>query len=344
VNLPEKIQTQDQLEDLLSQPTPPVIEGFGHRDGDVLLLGAGGKMGLSLACMAQRACQAAGSRRRVIAASRFSQAEKQAELEAQGIQTIRCDLLDDLAAQQLPEAGDVIYMPGMKFDSAGQEARMWVMNTGLASEVCRRFRHSRILVFSTGNVYGMVPVNSGGAKEIDAPLPVGEYAMSCLGRERVFEHFSRSLKIPLGLIRLNYACDLRYGVLVDLAGRVFNGETIDLSMGYFNTIWQGDANAIVLQAFQRLDSPPCILNVTGPELLSVREVGLELGHLMGRTVEFKGTETSTAYLSNAATACQLFGPPQVKASQLIGWVADWVQHGGRRLGLPTHFEVRDGKY
>jgi nucleoside-diphosphate-sugar epimerase len=338
------IRTAEQLDDLLSQPTEEVIEQFGRQEGDIILLGAGGKMGPSLARMAWRACQQAGVKRRIIAVSRFSDSSKQAELAAHGIQTIRCDLLDDAAVRRLPEASAIIYMVGMKFGSAGQEAQMWAINSCLADKLCRRFRRSRIVAFSTGNVYGLTPVARGGSREDDVPVPVGEYAMSCLGRERIIEHVSRVLSIPTGIIRLNYASELRYGVLVDLAGRVLAHEAIDLGMGYFNTIWQGDANVMTLLAFQHLATPPFLLNVTGAECLSVREVCLQFGELLDRKVTFTGVEAPTALLSNSSRAHQLFGPSRIQTRQMIVWVADWIKQGGLTLGHQTHFETRDGKY
>ena len=340
----QAIQTVEQLEDLLSEPTPSVVEILRRLDGDIMLLGAGGKMGPTLARMARRASDAAGINRRVIAASRFSSADLTQQLHARGIETLSCDLLDDLAVARLPETPNVIFMAGRKFGSTGQEATTWAMNSYLPGVICRKFRRSRIVAFSTGNVYGLSPVAGGGSRETDAPSPVGEYAMSCLGRERVFEFFSQEYNIPMALIRLNYACELRYGLLVDLAHKVRAGEVIDLSMGHFNTIWQGDANAMALQAFAQLRSPPRVVNVTGPELLSVREVCEQFGRLMKRPLKFSGTECDAALLSNAHQAFELWGRPRVNAEQLIGWVADWILRGGSSLGKPTHFESRDGKF
>jgi nucleoside-diphosphate-sugar epimerase len=265
-------------------------------------------------------------------------------LRSQGIETLRGDLLDEDCLARLPEAPNVIFMAGMKFGSTGAEAATWAMNSYLPGLVARRFRRSRIIAFSTGNVYGLVPVEEGGSREADAPQPVGEYAMSCLGRERVFEHFSRFHETPMALIRLNYACDLRYGVLVDLAQQVWAGHPVDLTMGHFNTIWQGDANAMTLLAFRHAAAPPLVVNVTGPERLSVREVCVELGRLMNRKVSLVGAEAPNALLSDASTAIKLFGPPRVSAQELLAAVADWVMRGGATLGKPTHFESRDGRF
>ena len=342
--LPNQIADVDHLEDLLSAATPGAIDAMRRLDGDLILLGVGGKMGPTLAWMAKRASDEAGVKRRVIGVSRFTSADEEAKLQAHGIETIRCDLLDEDAVARLPDVPNVVFMTGMKFGSTGQEALTWAMNAYLPGVICKKYRRSRIVAFSTGNVYGLVAVAGGGSREGDAPNPVGEYAMSCLGRERIFEHFSRTLGIPMVLIRLNYACELRYGVLVDLAQRVWRQEPIDLSMGHFNIIWQGDANAIALQSFDMVATPPAILNLTGPEILGVREVADQLGKLMSKTPRFVGQESTTALLSNAQPALERFGPPRVSADQLVRWVADWVTRGGPTLGKPTHFESRAGKF
>lgn len=336
--------TVAELEDRLSEPTPGVIETLRDLPGDLLFLGVAGKMGPTLARMARRASDAAGTARRVIGVSRFSDASQIKQLNAHGIETIRCDLMDEAAVAQLPEVENIVYCAAMKFGSTGNESLTWAMNTWLPSVVCRKFRRSRIVAFSTGNVYGLVPVSGGGSVETDPPQPVGEYAMSCLGRERMFEHFSRTLGIPTTLLRLNYACELRYGVLVDLARKIWTGQPVDLGMGWFNCLWQGDANAQTLQALALTTSPPFVLNLTGPELLRVRDVAEDLGRRLNRPVTFTGNESGSALLNNAAEARRRFGPPRVPASELLGWVADWVKRGGSDLGKPTHFESRDGRF
>jgi len=338
------MRTVEQLEDQLSKPTELVVEGLRRLEGDILLLGVGGKIGPSLARMARRASDLAGVSRRVIGISRFSATGEREMLERHGVETIRCDLLDEDALNALPNAPNVVFMAGMKFGATGQEARTWAVNTYLPALVCRKYRHSRMVAYSTGTVYGVAVVANGGSSESDEPCPVGEYAMSCLGRERMIEHFSRALGFPAALIRLNYACELRYGVLVDIACKVWAGETIDLAMGHFNIIWQGDANAMILRAFDHVARPPSIINLTGPEILTVREVALDFGRRMNRQVKYSGVENPMAILSNAARAHQLFGRPAVRADQLIGWIADWISRGGPTLGKPTHFEVRDGKF
>jgi hypothetical protein len=341
---PDRIKDAEELEDLLSTPTPGVIETLGRLPGDVILLGVGGKMGPTLARMVRRASDAAGARRRVLGVARFSSSALEGRLQAHGVETIRCDLLDPTQFDRLPEVPNVVYLVGMKFGATGQESLTWAMNSYLPGMVCQKFRRSRIVAFSTGNVYPLSPVGLGGSVESDAPCPVGEYAMSCLGRERIFEHFSRALGIPLALIRLNYATELRYGVLVDLALKVHAGAPIDLAMGHFNAIWQADAGAMALQAFDHAASPPFVLNVAGPETLSVRRVGAQLGRLLNRPVSFHGSEAADALLSNGQLGHRLFGYPRVSAGQMIGWIADWVTGSGETLNKPTHFEVRDGRF
>jgi len=335
--------TEEELEERLSRPTPAVVELFARTPGDFLFLGVAGKMGPSLARMARRAADEAGTARRILGVSRFSSGGE-AVLSAHGIETVRCDLLSANDVRQLPDAANIVFMTGKKFGSTGDEATTWAVNSYLPGLICERFPHSRIVAFSTGNVYGLSPVARGGSREEDQPCPVGEYAMSALGRERVFEYFSRALRIPTALVRLNYACDLRYGVLVDLANQVRSGQPIDLAMGYFNTIWQQDANAETLLAFEHAASPAFVLNVTGPELLRVRVVAQRLAQIMNVPVRFQGSESETALLSNSDRAVRLFGPPQVDAEELIEAVARWAMQGGRQLDKPTHFESRSGAF
>jgi nucleoside-diphosphate-sugar epimerase len=337
------IETEQQLDDFLSEPMPEVVNALARLAGDILLLGVGGKMGLSLARMARRASDVAGTSRRVIGVSRFSSGGEDA-FAAYGIETIRCDLLDWNAIDRLPEAPNVIVLAGTKFGTSGDTPTTWATNCYLPGNVAYKCRSSRIVAFSTGNVYGLTPAAGGGSSEDSEPRPVGEYAMSCLGRERIFEYFSRSAGTPVVIFRLNYACDLRYGVLVDLATRVWSGEPIDLAMGQFNTIWQGDANAMALRALERASTPPWVVNVTGPEALSVRAVCEEFGLLMGRAVRFVGRESDTALLADARRGLGVFGPPRVSAGELIEGVARWVARGGRTLGKPTKFESRDGRF
>lgn len=340
----DAIQDIADLEDRLSEPTAEVVETLGRLDGDLLVLGVAGKMGPSLARMARRAFDAAGVRRRVIGVARFSSPEQEDALRRVGVETIRRDLLDPDQVERLPDAANVVFLVGRKFGSTGGEALTWAINAYLPGVVCRKYANSRIVALSTGNVYGLTPVSGGGSREGDVPNPSGEYAMSCLGRERVFEYFGEVLGVPTALIRLNYASEMRYGVLVDLAQRVLAEESIDLAMGHFNAIWQGDAVAMTLRAFDRLASPPTLLNVTGPQVLSVRRVAERFGELLGRPVTFRGEEASEALLSDCHRAIEWFGPPSVDIDQLLRWTADWLGRGGSVLGKPTHFEVRDGRF
>lgn len=338
------IETEAQLEDALSRPTPGVVADLAHLEGDLLVLGVGGKIGPTLAMMARRALDQAGGRRRVIGVARFSQPGLRKRLEAAGVETCACDLLDREAVQALPDAANVVFMAGTKFGTTGAEAFTWATNAYLPGVVAERYRGARLVVFSTGCVYPLVPVVSGGATEETPPSPVGEYAQSTLGRERVFEHFSRAFGTPVTLLRLNYAVELRYGVVLDLAQRVWHGAPIDLTMGAVNVIWQGDANAVALRCLAIAQSPPTVLNVTGPETLSVRWLAGRLGQLLGREPVFTGQEAETALLSNASRAHGLFGYPEVPVETILQWVAHWVRIGGPTLNKPTHFETRDGQF
>ena len=340
----DSIRDVAHLEELLSEPTPGVIETMARLEGDLVVLGAAGKMGPTLARMARRASDLAGRSRRVFAVSRFSERDGETRLQRHGIETIRCDLLDPAELDALPDAPNVVYMAGMKFGSTGQEALTWAMNTYLPGMVSRKYRASRIAAFSTGNVYGLRPVHLGGSVESDSPDPVGEYAMSCLGRERILEHFSRTLVTPVSLLRLNYAVEMRYGVLVDLARRVLLGEPVDLGMGNVNVIWQADANAMALRSLDLASSPPLVLNLVGPELLSVRRICEEFGRLMEKEVTFTGTESPDALLSSGQLGHGLLGYPRVPVRHLLQWTADWVRRGGETSGKPTHFEARDGRF
>lgn len=341
---PEIIADVDQLEDLLSTPDDGVIETLAKLEGDLVLLGAGGKMGPTLARMARRAFDAVGGARRVIAVSRFSKPGLEAALHTHGIETHRCDLLDVDQVARLPEAPLMVYMTGLKFGTSENTGLTWAMNTYAPANAFTRYRHSRIAAFSTGNVYGMTPVDSAGSQEADTLAPDGEYAMSCLGRERIFDHFSRAHGTPTSIIRLNYACELRYGVLVDLANWVWAEKPVPLAVGYLNAIWQRDANAATLRSLADASSPPFVINVAGHETLSVRALAETFGGLLNRPVTFEGAEAGAAYLSNASQMVARYGPPQMNTDRLIRWIADWVKRGGTQHDLPTHFEVTTGNY
>ena len=341
---PQSIRDVAHLDDLLSEPNQQVIQALRSIEGDIIILGVGGKMGPTLAWMARKASDIGKVKRRVIAVSRFSSGNLEAQLHDWGIETVRCDLLDRTSLAELPDVPNVVYMAGMKFGSTGQESLTWAMNSFLPGLVCERYAGSRIAAFSTGNVYGLVPIAQRGSREEDSPNPVGEYAMSCLGRERIFEHFSRTNATKVSMIRLNYASELRYGVLLDIAQRVYSSQPVPLSMGYLNAIWQADASAMSLQALAHAASPPNIINVAGPEVLSVRKVAEEFGARFKKSVRFEGEESQDALLSNGGKAYQLFGSPRVSAEQMLTWISDWVKRGGETLAKPTHFEERSGRF
>jgi nucleoside-diphosphate-sugar epimerase len=338
------IRDVEQLEELLSEPTQGVIQAIGGLDGDIVVLGVGGKMGPTLARMAKRASEMAGVKRRVIGVARFSSSTLEHRLGAWGIETVRCDLLDQTSIGKLPDAANVVFMAGMKFGTTGQEALTWAINSFLPGLVADRYQGSRIAVFSTGNVYGHSPVSKGGSLEDDALNPAGEYAMSCVGRERIFEYFSQMHHTKTTILRLNYATELRYGVLLDIALHVYAGRPVRLSMGYVNAIWQADASAMSLQSLGCATSPPNVINITGPELLSVRSVAEEFGRRLNKPVTFDGEESSDALLSNAQKSYQLFGQPRVSAQQIMDWIAEWVSKNGTTLAKPTHFEERAGRF
>lgn len=340
----QRIETEEQLELTLSSPSERDVETLRRLAGDLIILGAAGKMGPSLARRIARASRASGISRRILAVSRFSSSSVRNGLEDSGIETESCDLLDRDEVARLPICQNVLFLAGRKFGSAGRPDLTWAMNTITPAHISRHFRTSRIVAFSTGNVYPFVDVPSGGSREADPPDPRGEYAQSCLGRERVFEFFSIQNKTPCLIFRLNYAVDLRYGVLVDVARKVRRQEPIDLTVGYFNSIWQGDANSYALRALEYCESPPRYLNVTGPEIISVREAAMYFGSRFGCDPIFQGTESATALLSNASECFSLLGKPEVSLEQLMGWVARWIEHGGKMLDKPTKYEVTDGRY
>jgi nucleoside-diphosphate-sugar epimerase len=338
-------RSEAELDELLSAPTPETVEAVSRLEGDLLLLGAGGKMGSSLARLAKRSIEAAGLGNRVICVSRFGSGDVAAKLRDDDIETISADLLDREQLAAVPDAPNVVYLAGFKFGASAAPHRTWALNALLPALVAERFSDARVVALSTGNVYPQVPVAAGGATEHTPPAPIGEYAQSCLARERMFEYMAETHGTRSVLIRLNYATDLRYGVLVDVAGKVFRGEPVDLTMGWINTIWQGDANAVLLRAFELAAAPPDILNVTGPELISVREAALELASLLGRPEPlFTGTEAETALLNDAGRCLQLYGAPRVPAKRLLEWTAAWVADDMPTLGKPTHFETRDGRF
>ncbi|MFF0312595.1 NAD-dependent epimerase/dehydratase family protein [Streptosporangium sp. NPDC004379] len=338
------MRTTAELEERLARPGAGLVEDLGGLDGDILILGAGGKLGPSLVRLALNAGRAAGSGRRVIAVSRFSEPGLAEALAAEGVTVVPADVADERALRDLPDAENVVFLVGAKFGTQGREHTTWFTNTYLPGRVADRFRDSRIAALSTGNVYPLVPVTGGGSTEDSPEGPVGEYAMSCLGRERVLTHFSETHGTPMSLIRLNYAVELRYGVLVDLAQRILAGEPVDLATGQVNVVWQGYANEVVLRSLSLASAPPYVLNVTGPETISVRQAALALGAALGKEPVFTGEEAPTALLSNAGRCHRLFGYPELTPAELIEHTARWVADGGPLLGKPTKFERRDGRF
>ena len=328
----------------LLKPSEALINDVAKLDGDIIILGAGGKMGPDLARLAKQAIDIAGVKKEVLAVARFSESGLQKELQGYGIKTIVTDLLADDELQRLPVTKNVLYLAGMKFGTTGKESLTWAMNSYLPGRVAEKFKTSRIVVFSTGNVYPLMPISSGGATEKEIPAPVGEYAQSCLGRERIFQYFSVKNNTPTLIYRLNYANDLRYGVLIDIAKAVNEQRPIDLRMGYVNVIWQGEANEFALRCLHHCTSPSAILNITGPESVAVRNIALSFGHLLNKQPEFVNEEQNTALLSNAAQSYRLFGASRVSLNQMLELIAAWIKVGGQTLDKPTHFQEREGKF
>jgi nucleoside-diphosphate-sugar epimerase len=339
-NLPETIRDITALDELLCRPSQALIDDLRKVDGDIMILGVGGKMGPTLAGLAK----AAAPDRRVTGVARFSEPGVEEWLQARGIETIHCDLLDETAIRALPKAPNIIFMAGRKFGAEDNLALTWAMNTHVPALVAQAFAASRIVAFSTGCVYPFVPVHGKGSDEAMAPNPPGEYGQSCVGRERMFEYFSEKFGTPGRLFRLNYAIDMRYGVLHDIATKVLSGKSIDVSLGHVNFIWQGDAAAQALRCLIHCDTPTSPINVSGHEILAVRDLAAEFGRLFGKAPVMSGEEEPTAWLTNTSQAVKLFGHPIVDTAQLVRWTADWVSRAMPSLNKPTKYEVRDGRY
>lgn len=332
------------LEQEILKPSAALVEDVSRIKGDIMLLGVGGKMGPSMARLARQAIDIAGTGQRVIGVSRFSDAASRTALEAAGVETIAADLLNDTELSALPDAPNIIYLAGHKFGTTGKEAFTWAMNAYLPGRVSEKYRNSNIVAFSSGNVLPFVPVTSGGVSEETSPEPIGEYAQSCLGRERVFEYFSQKNDTPMLIYRLNYAVDFRYGVLVEVAKSVLSGKEIDLRTENVNVIWQGDANEIAIRSLLHCGSPAKILNVTGPEILSIQWIASQFGRIFGKEPKFVNQSAGTALLNNASECHRIFGYPKVTVREIIELTATWMQQGGEALNKPTHFQERTGKF
>lgn len=333
-----------RMEERALTPHPRLLKDMESLDGDILILGAGGKMGPALATQLRLALDALGKKNRVLAVSRFSRPDMKERLEKAGVITIAADLLNEEELKELRRCENVIYMVGTKFGTSENEHFTWAMNTYLPGRVAETFRESRIVVFSTGNVYPFVPVSSGGSLETDPPDPVGEYAQSCLGRERMFEHFSHRYSTPVLLFRLNYAVDFRYGILLEVATAVRDSRPVDVTTGHANVIWQPDANEIALRSILHCSTPPRRFNVTGPETVSIRWLAHRFAERFGVEPRFSGEEAPTALLSNASQVHATFGYPHVPLAKMVDLVATWVEQGGETLDKPTHFQTRTGEF
>jgi len=344
LSLPDTITSERDLDDILAMPSDALVEFVGSLSGRLMILGAGGKMGPSLCARARRAVVAAGSDLEIVAVSRFSDRNARKALESQGIQTIPCDLMDPSSVQALPDADNVIFLVGWKFGTSENPGRTWAVNSLTPSLVAQRYPKARIVALSSGNVYPFRSPAQGGCTEDEPVGPIGEYAWSCLARERVFEHWSIANGTPMVLVRLNYAVELRYGVLVDIATKIRDGLPVDLSTGYLNCIWQGDANDMVIRSLDLAESPAAILNLTGPGIHDVRGLATRIAARMERPVVFSGEEGKSALLNDASHALKTFGEPEVDLRTAARWTADWIRRGGVLLDKPTHFEVRDGKF
>ncbi|WP_437192078.1 NAD-dependent epimerase/dehydratase family protein [Planctomicrobium sp. SH527] len=338
------ISNEEQLDHWLTTPSEELVRFMGTLTGNLLILGAGGKMGPTLAILAQRAATQAGSSVKVIAASRFSDSKSKQVLNDNGVETVSVDLLDQASVERLPDADNILFLVGSKFGTSTNPAPTWAANTIVPAYVMQRFPKARFVALSTGNVYPLTPIEKGGSVETDTLGPAGEYGQAALGRERIFQYYSAANGTKVVLIRLNYAVDLRYGVLIDIATQVFAGQPIDLTNGYLNCIWQGDANSAIIRSLDLAESPPAVLNLTGTETLSVRKLAEEFGRLLNREVRFTGEEAPSALLSNSSELCRHLGTPQTSLQTVIQQTAEWVRREGRLLNKPTHFEVRDGVY
>ncbi len=342
--LPETIRNEDELIDVMTRPRPVLVEFMRTLTSPLVILGAGGKMGPTLAILARRAADAAGHPLEVVAVSRYSDPRARAFLETHGVRTLSADLMDRAAFAGLPDTDNLLYLVGLKFGTSSDPARTWATNTLVPAYAAERFSRARIVALSTGNVYPLVPVDGSGSDEGDPLTPLGEYSNACVARERVFEYFSSIYATPMVLLRLSFALDLRYGVLVDIASKVWLEEPVSVGMSHLNGIWQGDANEMIIRALALAAVPATPINLVGGQHFSVRETARRFGEMMGKPVRFSGTDSQTAFLSNNARLRATLGEPPTSVETVMQWVADWVMSSGALLNKPTHFEVRDGGY
>lgn len=341
---PEFIESEVELDEILTHPSPELVQFITSVESPLLLLGGGGKMGPTLARLARRAAVLANHPLEVLVASRFTNPEPRAWLESHGVRTIVCDLFDPAAVDRLPEVRNLIYLVGLKFGTTQQPAATWAANTIAPTRVVDRYPDARIVALSTGNVYPLVRTTEGGAREDEPLTPHGEYANAAVARERVFEFLSQRNGTRVALLRLFYAVELRYGVLVDIGQKVYRGEPIPLGNGHVSCIWQGDANESVLRSLDLVASPPSHWNLCRPEPVSVREVAGRFARIFRREARFEGEESGTALVGDSSKLSERLGLPRVTVDTMIGWIAHWIQQGGRNLQKPTHFEVRDGRF
>jgi len=340
---PVSINTEEELDEVLSTPQDETVELMRRLDGDIMILGIGGKMGPTLGYTAVKAIERAGAAKKVYGVSRFSDESLPPRLEERGITCIRCDLLEPKEVEKLPPVKNIVFMAGRKFGEKGSDHLTWALNTVVPANAARYFTESRFVVFSTGSIYDLWPVDTEGPTETDGFTSIGEYANSCLGRERIFEHYSRKNGTKVLLFRLNYAIDLRYGVLYEIGRQVFEERPIDLEMGYANVIWQGDANNYAIRCLELAASPPEILNVTGGKI-RLRDVAYRFGEIMGKPLRFTGKEAPTAFLSNNAKMKRILGEPPTPLDDMIRWISRWIEKGGRTLDKPTHYQTRNGQF
>lgn len=334
----------DQIERDLTTPTAALVQEIAGLDGDITVLGVGGKVGPSVAIMAQRAVEEAGVDKKVFGVARFSDPAAKASLERAGVTAVAADLTDDLELDAIPDAANVIYMAGNKFGTVGNEHFTWMMNSYLPGRVAQRFRTSRIVAFSTLVTYPLADVSTGGSRETDPPGAIGEYAASCVGRERMFEHYSHKYGTPVLLFRLGYSIETRYGVLQEIAQAVYDGTPIPLEMGHASVIWQRDVAEYALRSLRLATSPPRALNITGPEIVSIRWLAERFGERFGREPIFEGAETGTAYVMDGAQLQAEFGYPTTTVPQMMDTVAEWVEAAKPLIGKPTKFQQRNGAF